>query len=116
MSRYYEAELLKLRTLRSTWGFGLVGVLFAGLLAAGNIGGATARERLDPELQSQIALDAAFPGSVLALLMGLILVTNEFRHGTIARTLLATPRGDVGWNVEGVLIVLQLPLGTAEVA
>jgi ABC-2 type transport system permease protein len=106
VSRYYAAELLKLRTLRSTWGFGLVGVLFAGLLAAGNIGGATARERLDPELQSQIALDAAFPGSVLALLMGLILVTNEFRHGTIARTLLATPR-------RGLFVAVKLLTGAS---
>jgi len=88
----YAAELLKLRTLRSSWGFVLVTVLFAGLLTAGNIGGATAADRLDPELQSQIALDVAFPASVLALLLGIILVTNEFRHGTIARTLLATPR------------------------
>jgi hypothetical protein len=88
----YAAELLKLRTLRSTWGFGLVALLFAGLITAANIGGAPAEDRLDPELQFRIALDGAFPASILALLMGIILVTNEFRHGTIARTLLATPR------------------------
>ncbi len=92
MSRLYAAELLKLRTLRSTWGFGLVTLLFAGLLTAANIGGSPAEDRLDPELQMRIPLDVAFPASILALLMGIILVTNEFRHGTIARTLLATPR------------------------
>jgi ABC-type transport system involved in multi-copper enzyme maturation permease subunit len=92
MSALYAAELMKLRTLRSTWGFVLVTMLFAGLVTAGNIGGSSPSERLDSQLQSQIALDVAFPASVLALLLGIILVTNEFRHGTIARTLLAAPR------------------------
>lgn len=92
MISLFAAELLKLRTLRSTWGFGLVALLFAGLIAAASVGGTSADDRLDPELQFRIALDGAFPASILALLMGIILVTNEFRHGTIARTLLATPR------------------------
>ena len=92
MTRLFAAELLKLRTLRSTWGFGLVALLFAGLVTAGNIGGTQAADRFDPELQFRIVLDGAFPAAVLSLLMGIILVTNEFRHGTIARTLLATPR------------------------
>ena len=105
MTALYAAEVLKLRTLRSTWGFVLVTMVFAGLITAGNIGGAPATDRFDPELQSQIALDAAFPASVLALLLGIILVTNEFRHGTIARTLLATPR-------RGRFIVVKLLAGT----
>lgn len=92
MTRLFAAELLKLTTLRSTWGFCLVGVLFAGLVTAGNIGGTETGDRLDPEFQFRVAMDGAFPASVLALLLGVILVTNEFRHGTIARTLLATPR------------------------
>lgn len=92
MTRLFAAELLKLRTLRSTWGFGLVTLAFGALVTAGNIGGSTELDRLDPELQFRIVLDAAFPAAILALLVGIILVTNEFRHGTIARTLLATPR------------------------
>jgi len=92
LTRLFAAELLKLRTLRSTWGFGLVALLFAGLVTAGNIGGTQEADRFDPELQFQIVLDGAFPAAVLSLLVGIILVTNEFRHGTIARTLLATPR------------------------
>ena len=92
MRRLFAAELVKLRTLRSTWGFLLVALLFGGLVAAGNIGGSSESDRFDPELQFRIVLDAAFPGSILALLLGIILVTNEFRHGTIARTLLASPR------------------------
>lgn len=104
MSNLYAAEFLKLKTLRSTWGFSLVTVLFAALLTAANIGGSPAEDRLDPELQSRIPLDAAFPTSILALLLGIILVTNEFRHGTIARTLLATPR-------RGRFVVIKLLAG-----
>jgi len=85
------AELLKLRTLRSTWGVVLVAILFAGLTTAGNIGGSSEFDRLDPELQFRMMLDAAFPAAILALLTGIVLFTSEFRHGTIARTLLATP-------------------------
>lgn len=116
MSSLFVAELLKLRTVRSTWGFALVTVLLAGLVTAGNIGGATAVDRLDPELQFRIALDAAFPTAILSLLLGLILVTNEFRHGTVARTLLATPRRGrfvvakllAGGSVGAVLILAAL--------
>lgn len=92
MTRLFRAELLKLTTLRSTWGWVVLGLLFAGLITAGNIGGTPERERLEPEFQSRMLLDGAFPAVVLALLMGIVLVTNEFRHGTIARTLLALPR------------------------
>lgn len=106
MTRLFAAELVKLRTLRSTWGFLLVALLFGGLVAAGNIGGSSESDRLDPELQFRIVLDAAFPAALLSLLLGMILVTNEFRHGTIARTLLATPR-------RGRLVAIKLLAGAA---
>jgi ABC-type transport system involved in multi-copper enzyme maturation permease subunit len=92
VTRLLAAELLKLRTVRATWGFVLVAALLAALATAGNIGGASASSRLDPEFQFRIVLDASFAAVVLALLLGVILVTSEFRHGTIARTLLVTPR------------------------
>ena len=106
MTRLFAAELLKLKTLRSTWGFGLIALLFAGLVAAGNIGGTEEADRFDPEFQFRIVLDVALPASILALLMGMILVTNEFRHGTIARTLLATPR-------RGRFVAVKLLAGAA---
>ena len=106
MTRLFAAELLKLRTLRSTWGFALVALLLAGLATAGQIGGTQAQDRRDPDFQFRIVLDAAFPAALLSLLLGMILVTNEFRHGTIARTLLATPR-------RGRLVAIKLLAGAA---
>ncbi|MGH3065258.1 MAG: ABC transporter permease [Gaiellaceae bacterium] len=92
MTRFFTAELLKLRTLRATWGFVVVAVAIAGLATAGNVGGSLEEDRFEPDFQLRVVLDASFAGVVLSLLLGIVLVTNEFRHGTIARTLLAIPR------------------------
>jgi len=94
MTRLYAAELLKLRTLRGSWGFLLVTVALACLVTAGNVGGVADAARFEPRYQFKLVLDTAFATGILALLLGILLVTNEFRHGTIARTLLAVPRRD----------------------
>jgi ABC-2 type transport system permease protein len=109
MIRLYAAELLKLRTLRGTWGFVLVAIALAALFTAGNIGGSTAEARLEPRYQFRLLLDMAFPTGVLSLILGIVLVTNEFRHGTIARTLLASPRR---WRLVVTKIVTGATSGT----
>ena len=90
--RLYAAELLKLRTLRGTWGFVIVAIGLAALFTAGSIGGTTEAARFEERYQFRLILDMAFPTGILSLLLGIVLFTNEFRHGTIARTLLAEPR------------------------
>lgn len=92
MMRLYAAELLKLKTLRGPWGFLVVAIGLAALFTAGSIGGSTEAARLEERYQFRLVLDMAFPTGILSLLLGIILFTNEFRHGTIARTLLAVPR------------------------
>ena len=95
MTRLFAAELLKLRTIRVTWGFVLAVLGLAGLFAAGNIGSPPDGGRLAPDYQFKLVLTACLPAILLALLLGILLFTNEFRHGTISRTLLATPRRPV---------------------
>jgi ABC-2 type transport system permease protein len=95
MTHLFAAELLKLRTIRTTLGFVVAVIGFAGLLAAGNIGSPPDSGRLAPDYQFDLVLTAAIPAVLLALLLGILLFTNEFRHGTISRTLLATPRRPV---------------------
>jgi hypothetical protein len=91
----FGAELLKLRTIRATWGYALAAIGFSGLIAAGNIGGRPEADRIAPDYQFDLVLDGTFPAIVLALLLGMLLFTNEFRHGTISRTLLVTPRRNI---------------------
>ena len=109
MKRLYAAELLKLRTLRGPWGFLIVAIGLAALFTAGNIGGATEAARLEERYQYRLILDMAFPTGILSLLLGIILFTNEFRHGTIARTLLAVPRR---WRLVVTKLVTGATSGT----
>jgi hypothetical protein len=106
MTRLFAAEVLKLRTIRTPWGLALVAVGFGGLLAAAHIGSPPNGRRLAPGYQFDLVLSAAFPAVLLALLLGMLLFTNEFRHGTISRTLLVTPR-------RPILVALKLMVGAA---
>jgi hypothetical protein len=106
VTRLFAAELLKLRTIRAMWGYGLAAIVFGGLLAAGTIGSSPDDDRLAEDFQFDLVLSGAFPAVVLALLLGMLLFTNEFRHGTISRTLLVTPR-------RPLLVTLKLMVGAA---
>jgi len=106
MRNLFGAELLKLRTIRTTWGYALAAIGFSGLIAAGHIGSPPEGDRLVPDYEFDLVLNGMFPAVVLALLLGMLLFTNEFRHGTIARTLLVTPR-------RPVLVGMKLLAGAA---
>jgi ABC-type transport system involved in multi-copper enzyme maturation permease subunit len=111
--RLYAAELLKLRTLRGTWGFAIVAIGLAALFTAGGIGGAGEDARLEERYQFRLVLDLAFATGILSLLLGIVLFTNEFRHGTIARTLLAAPRR---WRLVVIKLVTAATSGVVLVA
>ena len=106
MTRLFAAEFLKLRTIRTTWGYALAVIGLAGLIAAGHIGSPPEGGRLAPDYQFDLVLASALPAVVLGLLLGILLFTNEFRHGTISRTLLATPR-------RPLLVCIKLLTGAA---
>jgi hypothetical protein len=89
-----RTEILKLTTTRWPW------ILLAVTLAA------TAVQALQPVYQSgrdgdptigtsfaELAvLDAMARGALVALLLGVLAVTSEFRHPTVTGSLLQTPR------------------------
>jgi len=106
VTRLFAAELLKLRTIRAMWGYALAVVVFAGLVAGGHIGSPPNDDRSAPHYQFDLVLSGAFPSVILALLLGMLLFTTEFRHGTISRTLLITPR-------RPILVALKLIVGAA---
>jgi ABC-2 type transport system permease protein len=83
-----HAEAIKLRTVRTTWwlvGVGLlVEALFAGLYV-----GLVPLDDVGPVAEVQTSVGLLM---VMLLVLGVLSITTEFRHGTAATTFLAAPR------------------------
>lgn len=105
--RLLAAELLKLRTTRTPWVLFGITVLISGLIAAGfaGFGGLDADNEDTPALA--LAQAASFFG-ILTTVVGILLVTNEYRHGTVMTTFLAEPRRE---RVLGAKLVVALLTG-----
>lgn len=91
MSALVTAEFLKFRTTRAWIGFLLVVVALTGLAAAGTVGTAEDVDLGTTELSRDVLSSALF-AALIAFVIGIICVTAEWRHGTITRTFLVTPR------------------------
>ena len=87
MSALLGSELLKLRTTRAPYGL-LVAIVAVSALAVTGAVGADVLDRDDRALE---LADAAEVSGLLVVLLGILLVTNEYRHGTITPTILVTP-------------------------
>jgi ABC-2 type transport system permease protein len=105
MSALLAAELLKLRTTRMV--YGLLGALLA-IVAVATIVGITTTGKDDLERDPEGLFAAPLSGIVFVLILGVMLLCGEFRHGTITQTLLATP---VRWKVLVTKIVAAAILG-----
>lgn len=126
MSHAIRSELLKLRTTRT-----FLGIVIATLgLIALIVGVASATAPYDPQDVPGIdLLSTAGLAQPFALMLGILAVSTEFRHGTITPTLLATPDrvrlmvakltahgaagvvlGVVGYGLAALLATLILPL------
>ncbi|MDQ6797740.1 MAG: ABC transporter permease [Actinomycetota bacterium] len=120
-----RAEVLKLRTTRVFYGlcgatvaFTVLGVV-AGILTAGDSG--------SPELGTAASMrnisGSGGQASLFALVLGILAVTGELRHGTITQTFLVTPRRTrtvvakiVAMLVAGVALGLLAAIVTIAVA
>jgi ABC-2 type transport system permease protein len=89
MNKLIKAERLRLRNTRSFWAI-TVGVLT--LIAAGVTAIAAASSFTPGDNPARQALSLAGLAQTLALVLGVLAVTSEFRHETITRALLITPR------------------------
>lgn len=95
MTRLIATELFKLRTMRFTWGLVVGAVALAGV---GTILNISVFEKLLPglDLGSEAGLHSLLGnganGTILVLVLGIVAVAGEYRHGTIAHTFLVTPR------------------------
>lgn len=92
MTRLIRSEITKLTTVRSTWlVFGLVAA-FSGATVAGMI---LLSDNMGPDAlaQTSVQLEMLLPTevSLFALLLGTVIATAEFRHGTIVASALGSP-------------------------
>jgi hypothetical protein len=85
------AEFLKFRTTRAWIGFLLVVVALTGIAAAGTVGTAEDVDLGTTQLSRDVVSSALF-AALIAFVIGIVCVTAEWRHGTITRTFLVTPR------------------------
>ncbi|MCP9487633.1 MAG: hypothetical protein MSC30_17445 [Gaiellaceae bacterium MAG52_C11] len=90
MSALVRSELLKIRTIRSWWAYLIVIVVFTGLAVAAQIGSADGIDRGTVDFQSDL-VETAGIALLLAIILGITIVTTEFRFGTVTPTFLATP-------------------------
>lgn len=94
MTRYVSAELLKLRTLRSTWvALVLIGVGAGALVvASAELAGTGENPPLSPAaLADAIRAPARVAGGAV-LVLGILAAAGEHRHRTVVSTFLAVPR------------------------
>jgi ABC-2 type transport system permease protein len=85
-----QSELLKIRTTRAWWGYLIVIVLLTGIGAAGEIGSAESDDRGTFSFQLGL-IDTVGVAVLFAIIVGITIVTTEFRHGTVTPTFLAEP-------------------------
>jgi len=90
MTELVRSELLKLRTTRAVLAFPLVLVILTALAVAAEIGSSGDAERRGEDFLPDLVASAGFAG-VLALILGIVSITAEFRHGTITPTFLVAP-------------------------
>ncbi len=91
MTALVRAELLKLRTTRAIYGYLLLLVAISALRAVALATTAHIFDLEDPSYQRDL-LSQSVAAPLTALLLGILSVTVEWRHGTITRTLLVSPR------------------------
>ena len=91
MTALVRSELLKVRTTRGWYGYLSAIVLLVGIGVAGDVGSTDDFRRSELSYQVGLVEAAGFAG-VIAAILGITMVTTEFRHGTITPTLLANPR------------------------
>ena len=90
MISHLHAELFKVRTTRAWYAYLTVVVLLTGIAVAGDTGSTDDERR--GLLEFQVGLvDAAGIASLIAIILGITIVTTEFRHGTITPTVLVEP-------------------------
>ena len=106
VTRQIRSEVLKLRTTRTTFGlvlglFGLVVFTVVIQLIATRVDSSSDFQLVTEDTQRSI-LQTAGLATLFSLLIGILAITSEFRHGTIRPTLLFTPARELVVGAKGI--------------
>jgi hypothetical protein len=107
VSALFSAELLKLRTTRMVYGL-LCGLL--AIVALATIVGIATTSKNDLSTDQEGLFASPLTGLVFVLILGVMMMSGEFRQGTITQTLLVTP---IRWRVLVAKLVAASALGFA---
>lgn len=120
MTNAIRSELLKLRTARTYWGFLLAGIF---LLLLFLILSLALEDHYNTDEDVRQELSTAGVAGLIVLVMGVVHSAGEYRHGTIASTLLTTPNRlramcgqALACAIAGVVIGAAMCLITAAIA
>ena len=118
MKRTLKAEFLKLRYQRSTWWLLVVSAVFASLqttstVASSDIGTTIGIPGLDTVEGVRNVYSNAMSAYIIAMIVGIIMSTGEFRHSTAVATYLAQPHRNVVMGAKMIAaavtgVILQL--------
>jgi ABC-2 type transport system permease protein len=87
--RLLRSELVKLRTIRTPYVL-LLGTALIGAAASAGFVGSGSVDQVEPDPALSLGQAASF-GNLFVAVIGILIVTNEYRHGTIMTTFLAEP-------------------------
>ena len=107
-----RAELLKIRTTRGWWAYLVVIALLTGIRVAGEVGTADAFDRDTADFQLGL-VDTVGVAVLLAIILGITIITTEFRHGTVTPTFLAAPHREqviAAKAIAGVIVAIGFAL------
>jgi ABC-type transport system involved in multi-copper enzyme maturation permease subunit len=100
-----RSELLKIRTTRSWWAYLIAIALLSALGAAGTIGSAMSSERGTADFQLDL-LETMAVAVLISIILGITIITSEFRHGTVTPTFLAAPHREQVIGAKAIAAVI----------
>jgi len=103
VSALVRAELLKFRTTRASLVFLLAAAALTATATSATVGTADDSD-LGTSTLSRDVLSSALVTTLIILLVGITSVTTEWRHGTVTRTFLVTPRRERVLLAKGVWV------------
>jgi ABC-2 type transport system permease protein len=91
MTRLVGTELRKLTTVRTTWTLTAIGLAVVVMSTSSYVFGDAIDAPAGSAQRTATAIDLIGTNTMLVLVVGVLVVTTEFRHATIGRTLQLTP-------------------------